>query len=244
MKEEYKKFLRINYLPHIWCPGCGNGIILNVFIHAFAKLHLNQDHTVVVSGIGCSGRITQYLNFDTIHTLHGRAIPLAIGIKLSRPELNVVVFTGDGDSIAIGGNHLIHAARRNINITVIIINNMTYGMTGGQYSPTTPEQSKTKTSPYGSIEPNIDISKLVISAGATFVAKYTTYHIKELEKGMIEAIIHEGFSLIEVVSTCPIQWKMTPEQALKIQKEFKDIGIITKYNKPEFCKKICQLCNK
>lgn len=241
MKKRYRKFLRINYLPHIWCPGCGNGTVLNAFVHAFARSNLNKDQTVIVSGIGCSGRITQYLNFDTIHALHGRALPLATGIKLFRPELNVVVFMGDGDSIAIGGNHLIHAARRNIDITAIIINNMTYGMTGGQYSPTTPEQSKTKTSPYGSVEPTIDISKLAVSAGATFVAKYTTYHVKELEKGLLEALIHRGFSLIEVISACPVQWKMEVTHALKKQAGFKDIGIITKYNKPEFCEKIYQL---
>ncbi len=238
MKESIKRFLRTSHLPHAWCPGCGNGIILNVFAHVCEKLHLDQDRTVIVSGIGCSGRITQYLNFDTIHTLHGRAIPIATGIKLSRPELNLIVFMGDGDSVAIGGNHLIHAARRNIDLTAIIINNMNYGMTGGQSSPTTPEQTKTKTSPYGSIEPTIDICQLAISAGATFVAKYTLYHVKELEKGMIDAITHKGFSLIEVISTCPVQWKMTPYHALKIQEKIKDRGILTKYNKPEFCEKI------
>ena len=215
-----------------------------MFVHACANLCVDQDHTVIISGIGCSGRITQYLNFDTIHALHGRAIPLATGIKLVRPELNLVVFMGDGDSVAIGGNHLIHAARRNIDMTVIIINNMIYGMTGGQFSPTTPEQSKTKTSPYGSIEPAMDITKLVISAGATFVAKYTTYHIKGLKKGIIKALTHKGFSLLEILSSCPVQWKMTPSQALKGQKKFKSIGIITEYDRPEFCEQIHRLCSK
>jgi len=238
MKEEYKKFLRIDNLPHLWCSGCGNGIVLNIFVRAFSKSYLDHNHTVIVSGIGCSGRITQYLNFDTVDTLHGRAIPIAIGIKLSRPELNVIVFMGDGDAIAIGGNHLIHAARRNIDVTVIVINNMIYGMTGGQHSPTTPEGIKTKTSPYGTIEPSVDISKLAITAGATFVAKYTTYHAKELEKGIMEGLQHKGFSLIEVISSCPVQWKMEPYQALKIQKNIKNIGIIFKSTKPEFSKKI------
>ena len=244
MRKDHRKFLRTNYLPHIWCPGCGNGTVLNVFVHACAKLAIDQDQTVIVSGIGCSGRITQYLNFDTIHTLHGRAIPLATGIKLSRPELNLVVFMGDGDAIAIGGNHLIHAARRNIDMTVIIINNMIYGMTGGQYSPTTPEQRKTKTTPYGPIEPPVDISKLACSAGATFVAKYTIYHVKELEKGIIKAINHKGFSLIEVMSACPVQWKIRPSQALEILKGIKEIGIIANLDRPEFCKKIHKLCRE
>ena len=241
MKEEYKKFLRIDNLPHLWCSGCGNGIVLNIFVRAFSKSYLDHNHTVIVSGIGCSGRITQYLNFDTVHTLHGRAIPIAIGIKLSRPELNVIVFMGDGDAIAIGGNHLIHAARRNIDITAIVVNNMIYGMTGGQHSPTTPENTKTKTSPYGSAEVPINISKLAIAAGATFVAKYSVYHVKELEKGLIEGLQHKGFTLIEINSTCPVQWKMEPYQALIAQKQVKDIGIIHRSSEPEFCEKIYQI---
>jgi len=225
MKKEWRTFLREKYLPHRWCAGCGNGIILNVFVHAFSEAGLNQDKTVILSGIGCSGRITQYLNFDTIHTLHGRAIPLATGIKLFRPDLNVIVFTGDGDCMAIGGNHLIHAARRNIDLTVIFINNQIYGMTGGQLSPTTPLHSKTKTSPYGNKETPFNVTELVISAGATFVAKFTTYHARELKRGLVKAFFHKGFSFVEVISACPTRWGLKPVEALESQKKEK-VGII------------------
>src|SRR6056297_238686 len=168
---ELEKYLRKDKLPHIWCPGCGHGTILNSFIRAFAESELDQDKTVVISGIGCSGRATGYLDFDSLHTTHGRAIAFATGVKMANPELNVVVMTGDGDGTAIGGNHLIHAARRNIDLTVVLYNNHVYGMTGGQYSPTTPKQAYAATAPWGHYEPMFDICKLAIGAGATYVAR-------------------------------------------------------------------------
>lgn len=237
----FRDLIRTQYFPHRWCAGCGNGIVLNAFVHAFVKTGIDREKTVIVSGIGCSGRITQYLNFNTIHTLHGRAIPLATGIKLFRPDLTVVVFMGDGDCLAIGGNHLIHAARRNINLTAIVINNMLYAMTGGQFSPTTPFKKKTKTTPYGNIESPLDLTKIALASGATFVAKYTVYHVKELINGIASALTHKGFSIIEVISTCPTQWKSDPVTALKSLKNLSDIGIKTSECRPEYCELIRQL---
>ena len=158
---DFEKYLRLDKLPHIWCPGCGHGTILNSFIRAFAESDFDQDKTVVISGIGCSGRATGYLNFDTLHTTHGRAIAFATGVKMANPELNVIVMTGDGDGSAIGGNHLIHAARRNIDLTVILFNNQIYGMTGGQFSPMTPTGDLASTAPYGNIDQNFNLAELV-----------------------------------------------------------------------------------
>jgi 2-oxoglutarate ferredoxin oxidoreductase subunit beta len=170
MKEMIDKYYRPR-LPHIWCPGCGNGIVTSAIVKAIDKQGLDQDKTVIVSGIGCSSRATGYLNFDTVHSAHGRALPVATGIKLANPELNVIVITGDGDATAIGGNHFIHAARRNIDLTVILYNNNIYGMTGGQYSPLTPFNSKATTAPYGTVERPFDVAELAKAAGATFVAR-------------------------------------------------------------------------
>jgi 2-oxoglutarate ferredoxin oxidoreductase subunit beta len=251
MRELYEDLLRKEELPHVWCAGCANGIVLGAFVRAFNYTGLKRDSTVVVSGIGCSGRITQYLNFDTVHTTHGRALAFATGIKLANPELTVVVFMGDGDASAIGGNHLIHAARRNIDITAIIINNSLYGMTGGQVAPTTPEGMRTKTTPYGNPEPPFDISKLVAAAGATYVARFTSYHVRWVEKAIAEALLHRGFSVVEVVTGCPTHMKRKPAELLKFQKEsFKrgkpsiqeiapyDIGIFVNEIKPEFTEKV------
>ena len=174
------KYFRPGRLPHIWCPGCGNGIILGSIAKAIDKLGLDQDTTSIVSGIGCSSRSSGYLDFNTVHTAHGRALTFATGIKLAKPDLNVIVCTGDGDATAIGGNHFIHAARRNIDLTVILFNNNIYGMTGGQYSPMTPPNSKATTAPYGTIEPAFDIVGLAKGAGATFVARTTTYHVQQM----------------------------------------------------------------
>ncbi|MDK2822841.1 MAG: 2-oxoglutarate/2-oxoacid ferredoxin oxidoreductase subunit beta [Clostridia bacterium] len=206
MNEIIKKYFRNNKLPHIWCPGCGNGIVLGALARAVDKLGLDQNKTAVISGIGCSSRSTGYLDFDTIHTAHGRALTFATGLKLARPELNVIVITGDGDCTAIGGNHFIHAARRNIDITTVIFNNNIYGMTGGQYSPLTPTKGKSTTSPYGHIEKPFDIPELAIAAGATYVARGTTYHTMELSKLIANAIEHKGFSVVEALSSCPISF--------------------------------------
>ena len=198
-----EKYFRANHLPQIWCQGCGNGIILRDVVKAIDELQLDMDKTVIVSGIGCSARAAGYLNFLTLHTTHGRAVAFATGIKMARPELNVIVLAGDGDLSAIGGNHLIHAARRNINITVVAFNNNIYGMTGGQYSPTTPTGEYGTTAPYGNIDRPFDIALLAKGAGATYVAKGDCYHAVQTTKLIRDGISHNGFALIEVADVCP-----------------------------------------
>lgn len=195
--------LRGERIPHIWCPGCGLGIIMEGFITGLIKSGLDLDKVAVVSGIGCSGRAAGYLKLDSFHTTHGRAIPFATGLKLANPSLKVVVFSGDGDLIAIGGNHLIHAARRNVDMTVICVNNFNYGMTGGQLAPTTPLQARTTTSPYGNTEPPFNIPYLVAASGAVYLARWTALHVRRLERSITEALLKTGFSFIEVISPCP-----------------------------------------
>jgi len=198
-----EKYWRKSALPHIWCPGCGNGTVLAAIVKAIDKVGLDQDKTVVVSGIGCSSRASGYLNFSTLHTAHGRALTFATGIKLANPELNVIVITGDGDCMAIGGNHFIHAARRNIDLTTIIFNNSIYGMTGGQYSPLTPTESRATTSPYGHIERPFDVPSLAIGAGATYVARGTAFHANLLVDLIAKGIQHKGFAVIDAICQCP-----------------------------------------
>jgi 2-oxoglutarate ferredoxin oxidoreductase subunit beta len=190
--------------PHVWCAGCSNGIVLGSIIRGIASMQIDRDDIVMVSGIGCSSRMPVYVDFNTLHTLHGRSIAYATGVKLHKPHLKVIVITGDGDCTAIGGNHLIHAARRNIDLSVILINNNIYGMTGGQCSPTTPHDAIATTAPYGNIEPDFNICELALGAGATHVARTTAFHTQEVQKMVVEAIEHPGFSLIEVVSACPV----------------------------------------
>jgi 2-oxoglutarate ferredoxin oxidoreductase subunit beta len=189
--------------PHILCPGCGIGTAMGTLVRSFCDLGIEQDRLCVVSGIGCSSRVAGYLDCDTFHTLHGRAIPCATGVKLARPDLKVVVFGGDGDIMAIGGNHFIHAARRNLDITCFVVNNRTYGMTGGQYSPTTPTHEKAATAPYGNCERSFDICHMARASGAMFVARSTTFHVTHLEKMMKLALSKRGFSVLEIVSQCP-----------------------------------------
>lgn len=198
-----EKYFRTEHLPQIWCQGCGNGIILRDVVKAIDNLKLDVDKTIIVSGIGCSARAAGYLNFQTLHTTHGRAIAFATGIKMAKPELNVIVLAGDGDISAIGGNHLIHAARRNIDITVVVFNNSIYGMTGGQYSPTTPTGDYGTTAPYGNIDRPFDIAMLSLGAGATYVAKGDCYHVAQTTKLIEEGISHKGFSIIDVCDICP-----------------------------------------
>ena len=202
----YEEYLRVCFMPHIWCPGCGNGVILKSFIRAVHSLGWDKNKIVVVSGIGCSSRAPGYLDMNTLHTTHGRAIAFATGVKLANPELNVVVFTGDGDCVAIGGNHFIHAARRNIDLTVVVFNNYIYGMTGGQVSPTTPHGYRATTAPYGFMEYPFGISELAIAAGATFVARTTVYHVFQIEKFIKKGLEHKGFSVIEILSNCHINF--------------------------------------
>ncbi len=199
------KYLRYRKnFPHVWCPGCGIGIVLGDIIRAINLLKLEKDDIAMVSGIGCSSRMPVYIDVNTLHTTHGRPITFATGIKLAKPSMKVIVITGDGDGTAIGGNHFIHAARRNIDITVILINNNIYGMTGGQVSPTTPVGDIATTAPYGAIERNFDISNLAIAAGASFVARTTAFHTNEAQKIIASAISKEGFALVEVIAQCPV----------------------------------------
>ena len=198
-----EKYFRQDMLPHIWCGGCGNGILMRDLVCAIDRLGYDKDNVCIVSGIGCSSRASGYLDFYTIHTTHGRAIAVATGIKLAKPELHVIVITGDGDATAIGGNHFIHAARRNIGLTVLIFNNNIYGMTGGQYSPTTPTGDFGTTAPYGNIDQPFDIPKLAEAAGATFVARTTAYHTAQAIALIQQALEHKGFSVIDCLSVCP-----------------------------------------
>lgn len=198
-----KDYIRERFFPHLWCPGCGHGIVLNGLLRAVERLGMSKNEIVMVSGIGCSSRISGYVDFHTLHTLHGRALAFATGVKLSRPELNLVVPMGDGDALAIGGNHFIHAARRNIDITAIVMNNRTYGMTGGQYSPLSGYGTSATTAPYTNIDHDFDIVQLAIAAGATFVARTTTYHVHQIAELIQRAILHEGFSVVEIMSQCP-----------------------------------------
>ena len=206
MEQLIDKYFRPGRLPHIWCPGCGNGIVTGAIVKAIDKLAMEKDSVAVISGIGCSSRASGYLDFNTVHSAHGRALPVATGVKLADPSLNVIVVTGDGDATAIGGNHLIHAARRNIDMTVVLYNNSIYGMTGGQYSPMTPYGSKATTAPYATIEHDFDITELAKAAGATFVARATTFHTQVLTDLIAKGIQHKGFSIIEAVSACPISF--------------------------------------
>jgi 2-oxoglutarate ferredoxin oxidoreductase subunit beta len=192
--------------PTAFCPGCGGGIILQCFLRAIDDLGIDKDRILAVSGIGCSAWIpSPYFDGDTLHTTHGRAIAFATGAKAYNPDLTTVVFTGDGDGAGIGGNHLIHAARRNIDLKVFLVNNFSYAMTGGQIAPTTLHGETTVTSPYGNPESPFDITQLVKAAGATYVAKWSTYHVVELTNAMKEALQHKGFSFIEILSQCPTQ---------------------------------------
>ena len=201
------KYLRHDKkFPHVWCPGCGIGIMLGALIRAIDRIGFEKDEVVLVSGIGCSGRLPVYVDFNTLHTTHGRALTFATGVKLAKPSLKVIVIMGDGDAVAIGGNHFIHAARRNIDVTSIILNNSIYGMTGGQSSPTTPYGMKSSTTVYSNIEQDFKISELAITAGAVFVGRGTVYQARLLDNLIEKAILKPGFSVVEVVAHCHTQY--------------------------------------
>ena len=223
-------YMRIDHLPQMWCPGCGNGVIMRDVAVAIQELlddpdsGFKREDIVIVSGIGCSSRAAGYLDFNSIHTTHGRAIAFATGIKFANPHLHVIVLTGDGDCSAIGGNHLIHAARRNLGLTVVTFNNDIYGMTGGQYSPTTPNGDKATTAPYGNVDRPFDIAMLAAGAGASFAARGDVFHAKETTQIIKQAIQHKGFSLVDVYSICPTYYgrknkKGDAVEMLKWQKE-------------------------
>ncbi len=253
--------------PHVWCAGYSNGIVLGAIIRAVASLNIDRNDIVMVSGIGCSSRMPVYVDFNTLHTLHGRSIAFATGVKLHKPHLKVIVVTGDGDCAAIGGNHLIHAARRNIDLKVVMINNNIYGMTGGQCSPTTPHNAYATTAPYGNIEPDFNICNLAMGAGASFVARTTAFHVQEMQSMIKDALQHPGFSLIEVVSACPVIYGRLNKKggAPQMLKDFRDNsiplaavdklppekvegkivrGILRKEIRPEFTAEYAALCQK
>ncbi len=198
-----RPYLRTDRIPHIWCPGCGIGTTVNAFAHALTAWGQALDRLAVVSGIGCTGRVAGYLNLDSFHTTHGRAIPFATGLKLANPGLKVVVYSGDGDLTAIGGNHFVHAARRNMDLLVICVNNFTYGMTGGQVAPTTPLGPTQTTMPFGNFEEPFNLPFLADACGAVYVARWTVYHVRQLAKAMTEGLRKKGFAFIEVLSPCP-----------------------------------------
>jgi len=259
-----KEYLRERFFPHLWCPGCGHGTVLNGLLQAVEKLGLSKNEIVMVSGIGCSARITGYVDFHTLHTIHGRALAFATGVKIARPELNLIVPMGDGDALAIGGNHFIHAARRNIDITAIVMNNRIYGMTGGQFSPLSGENINATTAPYLTIDPGFDVAELSKAAGATFVARTTTYHIKQMTDVIQQAILHEGFAVVEVLSQCPtyfgrknkvgdavdmIQYfkNQTTPIGSKAKKENPDLierGIFIQKERPEYCSEYAKVVQR
>jgi 2-oxoglutarate ferredoxin oxidoreductase subunit beta len=223
-----EQFLRMERIPHIWCPGCGIGTSVNCFARALVESKADLDRLAIVSGIGCSGRVAGYLRLDSFHTTHGRAIPFATGLKLANPKLNVIVYSGDGDLFAIGGNHFIHAARRNLDIKVICVNNLIYAMTGGQVAPTTPVTAVSTTSPYGCYEPPFNLPYLAEASGATYVARWTTFHVRQLARSMKEALSKEGFCFIEVISPCPTLYQRRNKMgdgldAMKFYKEHSKI---------------------
>lgn len=195
--------LRMERIPHVWCPGCGIGTVVKCYATALERSGLDLDKVSVVSGIGCSGRVAGYMRLDAFHTTHGRAIPFATGLKLGRPELQVTVVSGDGDLVGIGGNHFIHAARRNVDLLVILINNFIYGMTGGQNAPTTPLEARSSTMPFGNFEQPFNLPHLAASSGAPYVARWTCLHIRRLTWAIEEALERKGFRFIEVIAPCP-----------------------------------------
>ena len=250
-----KDYIRQRFFPHMWCPGCGHGTVLNSLLRSVESLGMSKNEIVMVSGIGCSARISGYVDFHSLHTLHGRALAFATGVKLAKPELNVIVPMGDGDALAIGGNHFIHAARRNIDITALVLNNRIYGMTGGQFSPLSGLGTMATTSPYTSIDREFDVVQMAKAAGATFVARSTTYHAKQCTDLIKQAILHEGFSVVEILSQCPTHYgrknkkgdavemikgykENTTPRGSKAKKENPDLierGVFVQDELPEYC---------
>ena len=250
-----KDYIRQRFFPHMWCQGCGHGIVLNSLLRGVEQLGMSKNEIVMVSGIGCSSRISGYVDFHSLHTLHGRALAFATGVKMSKPELNVIVPMGDGDALAIGGNHFIHAARRNIAMTAIVMNNRIYGMTGGQYSPLSGYGTAATTAPYSNIDHDFDVVKLATAAGASFVARTTAYHARQMTEILKAAIVHDGFSVVEILTQCPtyfgrknklggavemMEWfrDNTTPIGSKAKQENPDLlerGIFVQEEKPEYC---------
>ncbi len=265
MKHPLDNILRTDRIPHIWCPGCGIGTAFSSSLIAIQSARGDLTKTVMVSGIGCSGRGSGYVKLDSYHTTHGRAIPFATGMKLANPELSVVVFSGDGDLFAIGGNHFLHAARRNMDLTVICVNNFNYGMTGGQAAPTSPSMAKTSTTPFGNPEPPFNLPLLAYASGATYVARWTMLHTRDLTQSIVEALERRGFSFIEVLAPCPTGYgrrnrqksidslKLYQEKAIvknganpaEVILDFKQgitLGKFVEYDKPTFLESYEKIC--
>ncbi len=226
-----RKYLRKGALPHFFCSGCGAAQTLNYFVRAADSINLDFDKLVAIGGVGCTARIPIYLDAEVLHGVHGRTLPWATGIKLHKPELKVVIFAGDGDAAAIGGNHLIQAARRNLDVTVILVNNLNFAMTGGQVSPTTPAELKTSTTPYGNPEKPFDLCKLVIAAGATFVSRWSTAKPMRAIKAIKGALQHAGFSMVEIVCQCPTYFgrkAISSGEPIKVLEWIKDCSVTEK----------------
>lgn len=227
MPHPLEDLVRMDRIPHIWCSGCGTGSVFASCLTAIKQTGIDYRQFTMVSGIGCSGRGAGYINIDSFHTTHGRAIPFASGIKMARPDLNVIVFSGDGDLCAIGGNHFIHAARRNMDLTVICINNFTYGMTGGQVAATTPFGAKSATTFAGNSEAPFNLPLLAYAAGATYVARWTMLHARDLADAIKECILRKGFSFIEVLSPCPVNFgRRNKEKALEALRKYQQNTIV------------------
>jgi 2-oxoglutarate/2-oxoacid ferredoxin oxidoreductase subunit beta len=227
-KHPLNKYFREDRMPHMWCSGCGIGTAVNAFVTALDKSNIVKEDIAIVSGIGCTGRVAGYVNLDSFHTTHGRAIPFAEGLKAASPNTKVVVFSGDGDLMSIGGNHFIHAGRKNMDITVICVNNLNYAMTGGQVSATTPQKAITATAPYGSFCEPFNLPFIAEAVGAVYVARWTVYHVRELQKAMTEALNKKGFSFVEVISPCPTLFERRNKMgtALTRMKFYKENSII------------------
>lgn len=223
-------YLETEQMPHMWCSGCGNGIVMGSLLRTAQGCGFTLENTVIVSGIGCSSRIAGYMKFNSLHTAHGRALPFATGVKMARPDLNVVVISGDGDAVAIGGNHFIHACRRNIDLTLIIINNHTYGMTKGQYSPLTPLGARSATTVYGNVDRPFDIPDLACAAGASYVARASVYHVSLLDQYIKAGIHNKGFSVIECLSICPTHYgrRNGMTGAVQMMADLRDNGVMAK----------------
>jgi 2-oxoglutarate ferredoxin oxidoreductase subunit beta len=241
----HERYLRHSKrFPNIWCAGCGIGIVLGAIIRAVDEMGLDKNDVAMVSGIGCTGRMPVYVDFNTMHTTHGRALAFATGLKLVRPGMKVIVAMGDGDALAIGGNHFIHSARRNIELTAVVVNNLTYGMTGGQYSPTTPQNALATTAPYGHIEQPFRIAELAAAAGAGFVARSTVYHVGELQDYLGRALRKEGFSVVEVISYCHTtlgrlnRWGQAPDLMRRLKEDSVTLKQAEKQTSEELAGKI------
>jgi len=232
-KHPMENLLRMDRIPHIWCPGCGIGNAVSAFAEAIKKVEYDLDDICVVSGIGCTGRVAGYIKTDSFHTTHGRGIAYATGVKLGNPKMKVIVVSGDGDLSAIGGNHLVHAARRNVDITVICVNNFIYAMTGGQVAPTTPQTAFTTTSPFGNFESPINIPRLAEAAGAVYVARWTALHMRRLTDSIVEALKKPGFSFVEVIAPCAMYYSRTNRlgDGLNMMKFYYDNSVI-KHGEP------------